>query len=275
MITSKRFCSHCANDGPDYEGRKPKTQEILIPSPITSKCCQDGFLHKCQVCGFKKRMRLTLAEWKKLTDSQKQQLCDHAFKLINSKKIDTIRDGMLEIQSNIRDPDLIKPAIPRLLSFLKPDFITDEELREYSEWGNEELSVTDEGGGGIVTDPKTGKKIKITIKVPMPRYGDPPSVIIRKDAIRTIGMVGEKKPELFSDAIPLIERLLLPSQDYDWLVDHAIHTLRVLKAPEEILKKYEKIHEQTVKEKLKRRKLNQYEKLDTKDDGDLEDGPST
>ena len=42
---------------------------------------------------------------------------------------------MLEIQSNIRDPDLIKPAIPRLLSFLKPDFITDEELREYSEWG--------------------------------------------------------------------------------------------------------------------------------------------
>ena len=275
MIISKRFCSNCAV-GSGYDGRKPKTQEVLIPSPITSKCCQDGFFHKCQVCGFKKRMQLTMAEWKKLTNSQKQQLCDHAFKLINSKKIDTIRDGLLQIQHvGYYDPDLIKPAIPKLLSFLKPDFITGEELREYSEWGNEEPSVTDEGIGGIVTNPKTGKKTKITIKVTMPRYGDPPSVIIRKDAIRTIGMVGEKKPELFSDAIPLIEKLLLPSQDYDWLVDHAIHTLRVLKAPEEILKKYEKIHEQTVKEKLKRRKLNQYEKLDTKDDGDIEDGPST
>ena len=214
-------------------------------------------------------MHLTLAEWKKLTESTKQQLCDHAFKLINSKKNDTVRDGLLQIQHvGHYEPDLIKPVIPKLLSFLKPDFITSEELREYSEWGNEEPSVTDEGEGGIVTDPKTGKKIKITIKSTMPRYGSPPSVLIRKDAIRTIGIIGKKKPELFYDAIPLIEKQLLPSQDYDWLVDHAIHTLRVLKVEEKILKKYEKIHEQIVKEKLKRGKLNHYEKLDTGEDED-------
>ena len=57
-------------------------------------------------------MHLTLAEWKKLTESTKQQLCDHAFKLINSKEIDVIREGMLEMQSNLRfEPDLVKPAI--------------------------------------------------------------------------------------------------------------------------------------------------------------------
>ena len=81
-------------------------------------------------------MHLTLAEWKKLTEPTKQQLCDHAFKLIDSKEIDVIRDGMLEMQGNLRfEPDLVKPAIPRLLDFLKEDFgdFTTEEAGESSD----------------------------------------------------------------------------------------------------------------------------------------------
>ena len=244
MITSKRFCSHCANDGPDYEGRKPKTQEILIPSPITSKCCQDGFLHKCQVCGFKKRMRLTLAEWKKLTESVKQQLCDHAFKLINSKEIDVIRDGMLEMQGNLRfEPDLVKPAIPRLLDFLKENFTT-----EKASESSDEVNLGKIGGIEIGIEIKIGSQKPAT-----------PGTLIRNAAIRTFGIVGQRKPELFSDAIPLIEKLI-PNEEsfsdewyydppeFDWVVDHAINTLRILKVEEKILKKYEKIHERLKRE---------------------------
>jgi len=37
MITSKRYCNNCADEGPDYEGRKPKTQEILGWYEVTDK----------------------------------------------------------------------------------------------------------------------------------------------------------------------------------------------------------------------------------------------
>ena len=236
MITSKRYCSNC-------DSAKPTLQEILIPSPITTKCCSDGFTHKCQVCSFKKRMHLTLAEWKKLTESVKQQLCDHAFKLINSKEIDAIREGMLEMQGNLRfEPDLVKPAIPRLLDFLKEDFTT-----EKASESSDEVNLGKIGGIEIGIEIKIGSQKPAT-----------PGTLIRNAAIRTFGIVGQRKPELFSDAIPLIEKLI-PNEEsfsdewyydppeFDWVVDHAINTLRILKVEEKILEKYEKIHQQLVR----------------------------
>jgi len=184
-------------------------------------------------------MHLTLAEWKKLTESVKQQLCDHAFKLINSKEIDVIREGMLEMQGNLRfEPDLVKPAIPRLLDFLKEDFTTEEASESSDEVNLGEI-------GGI----KIGIEIKIGSQKPAT-----PGTLIRNAAIRTFGIVGQRKPELFSAAIPLIEKLI-PNEEsfsdesyydppeFDWVVDHAINTLRILKVEEKILVKYEKIHQ--------------------------------
>ena len=178
-------------------------------------------------------MHLTLAEWKKLTESTKQQLCDHAFKLINSKEIDVIRDGMLEMQGNLRfEPDLVKPAIPRLLDFLKEDFV--DFIIEDDDEDDEDQTITIEFGGDKPATPGT---------------------LIRNAAIRTFGIVGRRKPELFSAAIPLIEKLI-PNEEsfsdesyydppeFDWVVDHAINTLRILKVEEKILEKYEKIHQQ-------------------------------
>ena len=277
MITSKRYCNNCADEGPDYEGRKPKTQEILGWYEVTDKekkdgipiddhvCC-DGFLHKCQVCGFKKRMHLTLAEWKKLTDSDKQKLCDHAFKLINSKKVDVIRDGMLEIQGNIRDPDLIKPVIPRLLDFLKEDFgdFIVEEEDDYDEDNEDDEDQTiqqidfSESAIDFPIPPAPEVRIGIQIGTSKPA---PPGTLIRNAAIRTFGIVGRRKPELFSAAVPLIEKLI-PNEEsfsdesyYDppefhWVVDHAINTLRILKVEEKILEKYEKIHQRLLREDL-------------------------
>ena len=199
-------------------------------------------------------MRLTLAEWKKLTDSEKKQLCDHAFKLINSKEIDTIRDGMLEIHTNVRfDPDLVKPAIPRLLDFLKEDF--EDFIIEEEEEEEEEEDMTFK-----VFDRATGTHLKVQVpKIktnmndwrnpdPIWKLPAPPATLIRKDAIRTFGIIGAKKPELFSAAIPLIEKLIQNEKWYDWVVNHAINTLRILKVEEKILKKYEKIHERLKRE---------------------------
>ena len=283
-------------------------------------------------------MHLTLAEWKKLTESVKQQLCDHAFKLINSKDVDAIRDGMLEIQGNIRDPDLIKPVITRLLDFLKDgfeDFIIEEDDESSSDNYEENVAteifdIADTYSNyydvlGIPRDAQINeiksahrklakkwhpdrnkafdaeenfKKIQEAWEVlanllkDMPKFQtshlekhnqDPvwrlpasPGTLIRKDAIRTFGIIGAKKPELFSAAIPLIEKIIpseeydwvydtdngdmflyrdgsmIQRQEYDWVVGHAIHTLRVLKVEEKILKKYEKTHER-LKRELKAR----------------------
>ena len=111
---------------------------------------------------------------------------------------------------------------------------------------------------------------------PVWRLPASPGTLIRKDAIRTFGIIGAKKPELFSAAIPLIEKIIpseeydwvydtdngdmflyrdgsmIQRQEYDWVVGHAIHTLRVLKVEEKILKKYEKTHER-LKRELKAR----------------------
>jgi hypothetical protein len=182
----------------------------------------------------------TKAQWKKLSTDEKQRMFNHALKLMKSTNGDKVRDGLLFLHGNSRnlEPELVKPVIPLLLNFLKPDFITSTELRQFSEWGNENPSVTEEAG--TVTDPETGTDIKISITTEISEPPTPPSVLIRKDAIRAIGYLAMKNPDLYSEAIPLIKSLI-PIEKHDWIINHAIHALRCLKVDEKIIKKYEKV----------------------------------
>ena len=177
-----------------------------------------------------KEINSKLREWKKLPTEEIESWVQTAFELIRSEDIESIRDGMLHLQAvGRKEPDLIRPIIPVLLKFLNDDYMIEENLSEAEADAKEQLAeeMMDKKYKDLTEVEKEYVDNNFNEYVDS-KYADSPTSIIQKDVIRTIGIIGRRKVELFSDAIYLIEKLI-EEEEHDWVINAAKDTLEILK----------------------------------------------